>query len=113
MSRRSRLSELDVARQVVDLAIHAHHHSSDEGGRRNHVGFYLVGPGLTALRAGSVTAPLRDRLLDTTLKHPHAVYFGAVALLLTLGLTALGFLCGQRLASGVGWSSCCSPPWCR
>ena len=96
LSRRSRFSEVETARQAVRLA----GESQDEP--RNHVGYYLIGPGLPALRAALHYRPRsRDRPLDAVLRHPRAYYFGSITALTALGLTLLGYL----LANNPLWLS--------
>ncbi|HVS40272.1 MAG TPA: glycosyl transferase family 36, partial [Gemmataceae bacterium] len=93
LARRSSCSELETARWAVRLAAAA----SDEP--RNHVGYYLVGPGLAPLRAKLHYRPRwRDRLLDAVLNRPYAAYFGPIGALTVVGLCVVA-----AASAGVSW----------
>jgi cyclic beta-1,2-glucan synthetase len=83
LAKHGRFTEVEVARRALELARHAPAEPA------NHVGYYLVGPGVSTLRTDvRYRPPLGQRLLDMLLRHPHAGYFGAIALLMT-GFSAL------------------------
>ncbi len=91
LARGSELEEIEVARHVVQKA-------RGEPSPRNHVGYYLIGPGKSAFQAELRYRPtLRERLLDAVLTHPRTVYFGAITGLLLAFLTLL--LCAAGLAA--------------
>ncbi len=88
LARGARCTEVEVARQAVALA-----HAVATNSPRNHVGYYLIGPGEDLLRARLGYRPrLGQRVRDAILQHPHAAYFGSIALLGTGGLAVLATL---------------------
>ncbi|HEX8201191.1 MAG TPA: glycosyl transferase family 36, partial [Isosphaeraceae bacterium] len=95
IARWSGADQLEVARRVVELAGAATPRTA-----QNHVGFSLIGPGQGGLKAefGS-RPPWRERLLNGTLDHPEAVYFGSIAALWVLLLAALATLAGASGAN--------------
>ncbi|HEY7426134.1 MAG TPA: glucoamylase family protein [Gemmataceae bacterium] len=94
LARGSDLEEVEVARRVLQKA-------RGESSPRNHVGYYLIGPGKPAFQAELGYRPiLRERLLDAVLAHPSTVYFGAITGLLVL-LLALLFVAVGLLAETV------------
>src|SRR5262249_28680325 len=81
LARRSKLTELEVAPRVVELA---RRHPPDAA-PRNHIGYYLVGPGQAELeRLLDYRPSPRDRFLRAVLDHPRVAYFGTMAVLLVL-----------------------------
>jgi cyclic beta-1,2-glucan synthetase len=89
LARRSPFTEVEVARWAIDRARAAPAGSSP----RDHVGYYLIGPGLVALKAELAYRPwVRQRLLDVVLDHPNEVYFGSLATVTVLLLALLGVL---------------------
>ena len=90
LARRSAADERTVASWAVTQA----REGMIEGPRRGHVAYHLVGSGQWAMRREFGYRPRpRERLLDWTLAHPRAVYFGSISLLwlvITLGLAASG-----------------------
>jgi cyclic beta-1,2-glucan synthetase len=89
LSRGSGLDEVEVARRVLELARQAP--GAPGAGGRDHVGFYLVGPGRPELEAEIDYRPrLAERLPRALLAHPEVAYFGA--LLLTTLLLLAGIL---------------------
>jgi cyclic beta-1,2-glucan synthetase len=90
LARRSRFTEVEVARRAVERARQAEGPDAD---RRRHVGYYLIGAGAAAFKAElGYRPPPRQRLLDAVLDHPRAIYFGSIAVLTALLLAALGLL---------------------
>ncbi len=94
VARRSRHTELEVAERVVGLARQGIEEAGgEEEAAAGHVGYYLVGPGQRAFKARLGYRPrLRERLLEGTLTHPHAVYFGGITLCTGLLLALLALL---------------------
>jgi cyclic beta-1,2-glucan synthetase len=87
LARHSRFTEVAVARHTVDLA--RANQTVAHGPPTDHVGYYLLGPGLGALKAEvGYRPPLSERLLDALLNHPATAYFGSITFL-TLLLLAL------------------------
>ena len=105
LARGSRHSEVEVARRAVRLAAQAR--AAPTAGTAvptDHVGYYLIGPGRAVLEGELRYRPrLRERVLQTILGHPQAVYFGALATLTGLFLAAFGMLqaSGQPGHAGV------------
>jgi cyclic beta-1,2-glucan synthetase len=90
LARRSRFTEVEVARRAVERARHAEGPDAD---RRRHVGYSLIGPGAAAFKVELGYRPsVRQRLLDAVLGHPGTVYLGSVAALAALLLALLGVL---------------------
>jgi cyclic beta-1,2-glucan synthetase len=76
-ARRSGQAEGDVARLVVQLAQQA---SPTPEARDAHVGYYLLGAGLSRLeREARARFPLGERLRRACLRRPLASYLGAIA----------------------------------
>ncbi len=79
LARGSGLAEVEVARRALALARAAPGAPGAEA--RDHVGYYLVGPGRPALEAEIGFRPgLGKRLLHGILNHPGVVYFGTLTL---------------------------------
>ncbi|HEY7426013.1 MAG TPA: glucoamylase family protein, partial [Gemmataceae bacterium] len=94
LARGSGVEEVEVAQRVVQRARGAEP-------PRNHVGYYLIGPGKAEIQAELGYRPhLGERLLDGILRHPHIVYFGSLTALLVL-LLALLVLAGVWTAGTV------------
>ena len=92
IARRSHLSEREVARHAVELAQGNASVGSSE--RTGHVGFYLVGKGVSqidALAAPKLSGP--EIICRDAGRRPLAVYLGAIALL-SLGLSGIILLSG-------------------
>jgi cyclic beta-1,2-glucan synthetase len=103
LAKRSRFTEIEVARRAVEMARHA---PGGAGGPAGHVGYYLVGPGAADLKVAVQyrPAPAR-RLLEAMLDHPHRAYFGSVAGVAGLLLALVGW--AAALAAGpdaVAWA---------
>jgi len=83
LARGSNVQEIEVARRVVERA-------RDSCPPRNHVGYYLIGPGKAEFQADlGYRRNLGEFLLDVVLRHPRTVYFGSIAGLVMLFLVAL------------------------
>jgi hypothetical protein len=92
IAEHSSCSESEVAAAAVTLARTAKGESDERRQRRlSHVGYYLVGDGLSQLtkRVG-YRAPLQERLISWVQRHPDWVYAPAIALL--TAVLALGFV---------------------
>jgi cellobiose phosphorylase len=77
ISKFSRLSEVEVAQQALQLAV-AHAHSGDE--RHSHVGFYLIGGGLPALeKQTAMRRPWGEVFQQTSSASPLTSYLGTIA----------------------------------
>jgi cyclic beta-1,2-glucan synthetase len=100
ISKRTRRQEQDVARAAVRLAAE----SARDGAaveERAHVGYYLVGTGVSELEREFAYRPkARERRLRALLAHPTRFYLGTLALLTALVVATLVF--GAYLA-GAGW----------
>ena len=80
VGRHSPLSELDAARLVVDLAARYRH----EGGRRAHVGYYLLDDGFADLqRESRMKEPFRTLAPRLARKFPLTFYLGSIATIST------------------------------
>jgi cyclic beta-1,2-glucan synthetase len=98
LARRSPRTEVEVARRAVEQASRAGGPDTD---RRRHVGYYLVGPGLSAFKAELGYRPsFRDWLLAGVLDHPRATYFGSIAAITALLLALLGSLAWEWAPPG-------------
>ena len=100
IARHSPLCESDVARKAIQLAHAGQARSAGEAEEREaHVGYYLIGDGLTELeRAAEAGVSAGVALRRLLRRFPLPLYLGAIAL-----LTALftGTLLGIGLASGM------------
>jgi cyclic beta-1,2-glucan synthetase len=89
LARRSRLSELDVARAVVDQAAAA---QRDDPGhdRRHHVGYYLISRGRFALERSIGYPPtMTERFARFFFAHPALGYLGTIAVSTAVGIASL------------------------
>ncbi|MFN0121480.1 MAG: hypothetical protein ACKV2V_13385, partial [Blastocatellia bacterium] len=92
LARRTGISELAVARRVVELA-QASHQRDPHDLALSHVGYYLIDDGLAALeREVDYSPSLPERAQRLALRHPALFYFSLFALLTGLILTPLLFL---------------------
>ncbi|MCC6770199.1 MAG: cyclic beta 1-2 glucan synthetase [Gemmatimonadaceae bacterium] len=94
IAKRRRLSEIDVARVAVDLAIDG---EAKYGGsaRQAHVGYFLVDHGLAELEeATDYRPPIGERLLRLVYRHPNVAYFGGILVGTLTALAALLWLAG-------------------
>jgi cyclic beta-1,2-glucan synthetase len=100
VARRSRLSEVEVARAAIQLA----HQSTGGNNRAAHVGFYLVDKGLPQLedRVASRLS-MSSGLRRISRRFPLPVYLGTI-LLISVGLAA-GLLVAARSSGLDGWRS--------
>ncbi|HEV2764675.1 MAG TPA: hypothetical protein VGV38_16970, partial [Pyrinomonadaceae bacterium] len=100
IAKRTRAPELRVAEYAAGLAEAAAREDADRP-ERAHVGFYLVGEGLTKLeRAFSYRPTLRERLSRAVLARPTLFYLGTLAVLTALACGALLFYANR---AGAGW----------
>jgi cellobiose phosphorylase len=82
IAKKSKLSEWDVAREAIALARQT---EAGNNGRTAHVGFYLIGKGLTELEARArVKSTVTDMLGRTGRRFPFQLYLGAILLLTVL-----------------------------
>lgn len=92
ISKRTKTSELEIARATVQLAREAH--KADAGNEAHaHVGYFLIDDGLPLLeQAFAYRAPVIDRARRFVLRHPAAVYLSAFAFMtgIILGLLVTG-----------------------
>jgi len=94
LARGTGLEEVEIARRVVQRA-------RGQDAPRNHVGYYLIGPGRIAFQNEvGYRANIGERLLNIILSHPHSVYFGTIVLLLILLLGGV-FLTGWTPPAGM------------
>ncbi|HKB66852.1 MAG TPA: glucoamylase family protein [Pyrinomonadaceae bacterium] len=121
ISKRTRASELEVARAAVELAEDATK-TKDKGQREvtggtvetylhqppeSHVGFYLVDDGLPQLESSFAYRPkLGEKLRRLVCRHATAAYLGTLAFLTLLVVTLLVigvYLSSVRAGSTVSW----------
>ncbi|MCC6774094.1 MAG: cyclic beta 1-2 glucan synthetase, partial [Gemmatimonadaceae bacterium] len=94
IAKRRRLSEIDVARVAIDLAIDGQAQYG-ESARQAHVGYFLVDHGLADLEEGTdYRPPIGERLLRLVHRHPNVVYFGGIVMGTLVALVALVWLAG-------------------
>src|SRR5262249_42969937 len=97
IAKRTRRDEAAVAGQALDLAAQAPSDGA-EAQRQQHVGYYLVDQGRTALEDITGYSPtFLERLHRWILRHPNAVFVGGMALGTVLALAALLWLAGMEL----------------
>ena len=97
IAKRTKRPEEGVAEAALALASE----SRIDGGRRAHIGYYLVdtGRGLLEDRVG-YTPPPGEWIHRWTIRHPNPVYFGGITLFtLTILAALLAFVDGQSAAS--------------
>jgi cyclic beta-1,2-glucan synthetase len=100
LARESGCSEDEVTRRVLTLATAAQERNAPAPA--DHVGYYLIDDGRSALRSKLGYRPRwHDGLTDRLLKHPRAVYFGSILAFTAIFLISLFFLAG---VAGSGWS---------
>src|SRR5437764_554816 len=91
ISKRTRASELDIARAAVRLAQAQANGATDSA--HAHIGFYLIDDGCAALEKNFAYRPqFGERLRRAVLAHPTLFYLGTLTLLAALILTALVFI---------------------
>ena len=96
IARRARQPEEEVARQAVALAAAR----QGDGAREAHVGFFLIDVGRRELeQAAGYREGVHERIDRILHRHPNTVYFGGIALITALLLTALFAVAG---AAGAG-----------
>ncbi|MGC8642595.1 MAG: GH36-type glycosyl hydrolase domain-containing protein, partial [Isosphaeraceae bacterium] len=99
IARGSNADETDVARRAIALA----NAGMSQGQAKGHVGYYLLGEGVRALKdMFHYRTAAGERLLEAILEHPSAVYFGSLFSLLIIFflLVCRGTLGDART---VGW----------
>ncbi len=100
LARGTDSEEVEIARRVVQRA-------RGQDSPRNHVGYYLIGPGRASFQNEvGYRAPIGERLLSAILNHPHGVYFGTIAVLMILLMGLLLFAAmgpAPSLAGASGW----------
>jgi cyclic beta-1,2-glucan synthetase len=100
LSKRTKATELEVARGAVELAARARDSGAEEGAR-SHVGFYLIGEGASELEKNfGYRTGLRERMRRFVLAHPTPFYLGTLALLTSLVVFLLVVVAAS--ASGAG-----------
>lgn len=76
LAKKGRMSEVEVARQAVELA------NAGKTERSGHVGFFLIDQGLPEIeRAAEVQFSAADMLRRTASRHPLFIYLGAIGLI--------------------------------
>src|SRR5207244_10328312 len=81
IAKRTKTSELDIARHAVALAGQSVNPASDDH-RNEHVGYYLIDRGRAQLEERAhYRMRLRERILRGVLKHPTASYLGTLSAL--------------------------------
>ncbi|HVF49440.1 MAG TPA: glucoamylase family protein [Pyrinomonadaceae bacterium] len=99
ISKRTKRTELEVARYSVSLAAQAHAASPHDAARA-HVGYYLIDDGLDELeKAFGYRTRTRERLMRAVLRHPTFYYLSTFALL-TLIIVALLIFYAARASTG-------------
>lgn len=81
VSRSTGASEVDIAKTVVQIAREAERLSPKDK-RQSHIGYYLIGPGVTKLE-DHFKCRLSTKLLDFVQLHPGFIYFGLAIFILT------------------------------
>lgn len=90
-ARQSALEEENVARQAIALAAVAETQSGSDD-RRAHVGYYLIGPGLSLLRsATAMRLTTRQKLAQLTTTSAVAIYLGGILLITAVGILLMFF----------------------
>lgn len=98
IARYSRLSEVDVAENAIRFAAD-NATRAGASDRSAHVGYYLIGNGLTELeRSAAFRLPVREALQRAGRGAPLAVYLGSISL---LTLAATGVIVAKAHADGV------------
>jgi len=86
IAKRTKRPEQGVAEAALGLA----QESRLEGGRRSHVGYYLVDNGRALLEERArYTPPPREWLYRLMIRHPNTVYFGGITLFTAAALATL------------------------
>jgi cyclic beta-1,2-glucan synthetase len=90
ISKRTRVSELDVAREAVRMAAAARETGAPGESAHTHVGYYLIDDGVIGLEKNFDYHPsIRERLRRALLAHPTFFYLGTVALITLLVISTL------------------------
>jgi len=86
IAKRTKRPEESIAEAALSLA----RQTSDDGGRRAHIGYYLVDDGRRLLEQQlEYTPPPREWIHRWAILHPNAIYFGGIAV---FTLTALAIV---------------------
>ena len=89
LARRSRYSEVEVARRACARADRARH-EMPEAERRHHVGYYLISRGRFELETDVRYRPRkRERFARFVFRHPAVGYLGFIGMLTALGVASL------------------------
>lgn len=101
VSKRTAIDELVVAGHAVKLAEDADDVGLN-GSAKTHVGYYLIGDGLTELEGALSCHPrLTERMQRAVLRHATVVYLGSIAVLTGLVVTLLVVYGWQSGASSI------------
>lgn len=92
-ARRARLSEMETAQRLLELArTNSADPSSTPDTRKRHIGYYLIGPGRERLEADLRVRPrLRERVHRVLEDHAISLYLGSIFLVTAALLTGLIF----------------------
>lgn len=102
IARRTRTSELDVARRVIELAQQFQKRSPLDLAQA-HVGYYLIDEGCATLEREVQYHPsLIESAQRLAFRHPTLLYFGLFAILTGLIMTALVFIAERAGATPLG-----------
>ena len=100
ISKRTRSSELEIARAVVELAAEAANEATGAGSK-SHVGYYLIDTGLAQLEANFAYRPrASERLRRHFLRHSTAAYLGALTF---FSFLVIALLVSAMQTAGAGW----------
>ena len=89
LARRSRYSEVEVARRACARADRARHETPDAE-RRHHVGYYLISRGRFELETDlQYRQRKRERFARFLFRHPAVGYLGLIGMLTVLGVASL------------------------
>jgi cyclic beta-1,2-glucan synthetase len=96
IAKRAKMSELEIAGQVVDLARRAQRHPGDA--RKSHIGYFLIDAGRDELeKVADYQRRPGERLSRVVLNYPTLAYLGGFAFLTA---SLLGLLLGCALEAG-------------
>jgi cyclic beta-1,2-glucan synthetase len=97
IAKRTDLSEAETARQAIALARAELDDGAAAAPWRTHVGYFLVDAGLPTLeRLAGYRPPLRQRLHRLGVRHPTAVFVGAIVVATVAALAAVLWLAGAE-----------------
>lgn len=104
LARRAPVSELEVAREALDLAQQAARESPEQSQHSvlTHIGYYLIDAGRATLESRLKYRPTAgERVRRTVLAHPTGFYFGSLALLTGLLVTTLMVIAARAGVTGL------------